>query len=183
MQWLVITYHSRALDPHETSCKDICTHLASHLAFETIVTLPFSTAKLHHVNMHVTITRHVALHNFGFPLRSHASAFRLHAKRRNERASVSKGLLHESHQLFRRVIIIRFAPHAVTFLPVPYQKQLLCAVHLAAQTSAWTTFSKRGRLGSISAWLLTVLGGDCVWSHSVGSQAMNDAHRATIVGP
>jgi hypothetical protein len=171
------------LDPHETSCKDICTHLASHLAFETIVTLPFSTAKLHHVNMHVTITRHVALLNFGFPLRSHASAFRLHAKRRNERASVSKGLLHESHQLFRRVIIIRFAPHAVTFLPVPYQKQLLCAVHLAAQTSAWTTFSKRGRLGSISAWLLTVLGGDCVWSHSVGSQAMNDAHRATIVGP
>lgn len=40
-----------------------------------------------------------------------------------------------------------FVPHAVTFFPVPYQKQLLCAVHLAAQTFAWTTFPERGRLG------------------------------------
>ena len=106
-----------------------------------------STTKLHHVNMHVTMTGYAALRNFGFPLRSHASAFRLHAKRCSERASVSKELLHEGHQLFHRVIIIRFAPHAVTFFPVPYQKQLLCAVHLAAQTFAWTTFPERGRLG------------------------------------
>ena len=57
MRWLVITYHSRALDPHETSCKDICAHLPSHLAFETIAMSLFSTAKPYHVNMHVTITR------------------------------------------------------------------------------------------------------------------------------
>lgn len=40
-----------------------------------------------------------------------------------------------------------FVPHAVTFFPVPYQKQLLRAVHLAAQTFAWTTFPERDRLG------------------------------------
>jgi hypothetical protein len=72
--------------------------------------------------MHVTIAGYIALLNFGFPFRLHASAFRLHAKRRSERASVSKEVLHESHQLFRRVIIVRYAPYAVTLLPVPYQK-------------------------------------------------------------
>jgi hypothetical protein len=95
---------------------------SSYLPLETIVSLLFPTARPHHVNMHVTIARYITLLNLGFPLRLHASAFRLHAKRRSGRASVCRGLLHESHQLFRRVNIIRFAPHAVTVLPVSYQK-------------------------------------------------------------
>lgn len=100
VRWLVITHHSRALTPTKHYAKDRYAHLPPYLAIGMLVTVLSSKVMPRHVNMHITIAGYIALLSFGFAHRLHASAFRLHAKRRSERASLSKGLLHESHQLF-----------------------------------------------------------------------------------
>lgn len=155
VRWLVITQHSRALTPTKHYAKDMCAHLPPYLAVEMIVTVHSPKVMPRHVNMHITIAGYVALLNFGFPHRLHASAFRLHAKRRSERASVSKGLLHESHQLFLQS---QYRPICTTCgycLACSLSKALWCAVRLAVHTFVWPIFPERGRLGSIAPWLLT----------------------------